>query len=762
MKAALLLLLASLWGATPALAQSASPAPPAKAESVVPPSAPTPGPAKAVGHVPPAAAAGPAKFPTGGYTAYSFQELGTPEGLRLMAGSVQGGVTYAVRQDQVLTAIRLHLIVANSAGFPANTKLEVTVNGDPVGAVTIGSAQHAATPIDLPIDPILFGGRNRIGFKLTGVKAVSCHLDEAKPWLTIAAASAVDFTADHLPLANNLALLPLPFFDSRDPRQLETSFVFARPPGNGTLEAAGIVASWLGGLAGYRGVHLPAVFGAVPPGNAIVFALTGDSLPNLALPRAAGPIVALIDNPIDHTGKLLLIMGRNADDLKEAARGLALGPNAARVGSVAAISRPEPPPWQPYDAPGWISDMHPVKFADLTAPGDLTSRGLRPAPIDIDFRSAPDYFNWVDSEIPMTLSFGVAPEQVVDLPASRLDIDLNGSPFRSVPLADSGSPFQSARPIHRGKVEIPPFLLTGRNRLSFYFDLKPSPKCDLAGAAGLTEHIDPDSTIDLSQSPHYAPMPNLSFFANAGFPFTRLADLSETAVVMPDDVGQDDVEAYLDTMALFGAATGYPTLRAAVVGPGEVKGVASRDLVLIGAYPRQPLLAAWSVRTGISMIDGNLYVRPRNWWDRVRLAVDWRNRDSHVAAVNDWLQTEPGGEGAIIAFRSPLDGARSVVAITGTDPAHVLAVARTLQSNGDIAKLQGDLVVEHDGQIASFRVARRYDVGSLARWTWLRWNLSDQPIVIAILLLVACAALSAVAFVILGMKARRRLQGANR
>jgi cellulose synthase (UDP-forming) len=174
------------------------------------------------------------------------------------------------------------------------------------------------------------------------------------------------------------------------------------------------------------------------------------------------------------------------------------------------------------------------------------------------------------------------------------------------------------------------------------------------------------------------------------------------------------------------------------------------------------LLGAWTSRTGITIENGQLHALPRSLWDRAQLLFDWRNQRNHASDVNDWVQAAPGGEGAIIAFRSPLDDNRSVVAITGTSPEQVAKVAGVLQASESVPKIQDDVVLMRAGDIETFRMARRYDVGSLARWTWLRWNLSDQPIVIAILLFAACAAMAAVAFVILGVKARRRLQGANR
>ncbi|HEY5209382.1 MAG TPA: cellulose biosynthesis cyclic di-GMP-binding regulatory protein BcsB [Stellaceae bacterium] len=748
---------ASAYGQTVAKPNAAVAAPPATA-----PATTNAAPAKDTSATAAQEPAAPAPFPASGYTSYTFKDLGAPQGLRLVEGSAEGGITYMVRRDEVITAARLRLMLENSAGFPADTKLDVTVNGDSIGTVDVGADRHGATPVDLPVDPILLGDYNRVSFKLVGVPLAACRINQTGPWMSVSPRSAMDITTDRLPLANDLAVLPLPFFDERDPHLVRTGFVFAKTPSMGELEASGIVASWLGGLAGYRGVHLPATFGTLPTGNAIVFAAGNESLPGLTLPHAAGPTLAIVPNPADPSGKLLLVMGRDTTDLKAAARGLALGHGAFKPGAVSAVAATDPGDRRPYDAPGWIADTHPVKFGDLTTADRLRSHGIRPEPISIDFRSAPDFFNWIDSTIPMTLRYHVSPEPIVDLTHSQLDVMLNNTPFRSIPLAQTGSLLDSGKPQHEGTVDIPPFLLTGRNRLNFYFDMQPSPQCDSTRASTLVEQIDPNSTLDLSQSPHYAPMPNLSFFANAGFPFTKSADLSHTAVVMPNTITPNDTEAFLETMALFGEATDYPTLRATVVRADDVNAQSNRDLLLIGSFQEQPLLGAWSARTGVTVERGDLHAVERSWWDRIQLLFDWRNRRSHVSEVNDWVQAAPGGEGALMGFRSPLNDDRSVVAITGTSPAQVAGVAGTLQSSDRVQKVQDDLVLIRANDIQSFRMTRRYDVGTLNRWTWLRWNLSDQPIVIAILLFAACAAMAAVAFVVLGIKARRRLQGANR
>jgi cellulose synthase operon protein B len=748
MRTAALALLLSL-AASAALAQP-QPAAPNQATTVVPPPAP------------PASPDNSRPFPASGYTSYSFKDLGAANGFRLIEGAPEGGVSYSVRRDEVITAARLHMILANSAGFPSDARLQVTLNGDQIGTVDVGGDRHDATAVDLPIDPVLLGDYNRVNFKLLGVTVTSCRVNDTGPWLTIGSTSAIDIASDRLPLASDLSILPLPFVDQRDPHAVVASFVFAQNPTPATLEAAGIVATWLGSLAGYRGAQLPAAIGSIPAGNAIVFVAGTDSLPGVALPQAVGPTVAVTQNPVDPLGKLLLIMGRDAADLKTAARGLAQGGAAIKAGAVSAVTPADTQERPAYDVPGWLPDNRPVKFSELASEDELSSHGFRPDEIRLDFKASPDYFNWIDTAIPLRLRFHVTPERVVNLGASQLDVAVNGNWFRSLPLAQGTAFLAPDIPNHEQTVNLPPYLLTGRNRLTFYFSMVPSPECDAAGAASLTEDIDPNSTIDVSETPHYMAMPNLSFFANAGFPFTRSADLARTAVVMPDTVTPDDIEAFLESMALFGEATGYSGTRATVVRASDVGTVANRDLLLIGSYTHQRLLGDWSYLTGLAVEGGELRATPRSSWEKFQMLFEWRDRRGDTGDVNDWLQTSQSGESALIGFQSPLNGDRSVVAVTGSDSAHVVQASQILQSSDRLAKVQDGLVLARGNDIQSYRLMPSYDIGTISRWTWLRWNISDQPIVIAILLFAGCAALGAVAFVVLGVKARRRLQGANR
>src|SRR3546814_20107123 len=113
--------------------------------------------------------------------------------------------------------------------------------------------------------------------------------------------------------------------------------------------------------------------------------------------------------------------------------------------------------------------------------------------------------------------------------------------------------------VNEGVVNIPPYLISGRNQLQYFYDLKPyiPGYCEGSLPENIVTAIDADTTIDFSNTIRYAPLPNLSFFVNSGYPFTRMADLSETAVVMQQRPSAPEIEAYLNILGLMGDATGY-------------------------------------------------------------------------------------------------------------------------------------------------------------------------------------------------------------
>jgi hypothetical protein len=110
--------------------------------------------------------------------------------------------------------------------------------------------------------------------------------------MEISGASQLELTVQKLETENNLALLPGPFFDPKDfNSKLSLPFVFSSAPAKSTLNAAGIISSWFGKLAAWRGARFPVQLDGIQGGNAIVFATLSDrpgflgQYPKIEVPR---------------------------------------------------------------------------------------------------------------------------------------------------------------------------------------------------------------------------------------------------------------------------------------------------------------------------------------------------------------------------------------------------------------------------------------------------------------------------------------------
>ena len=60
--------------------------------------------------------------------------------------------------------------------------------------------------------------------------------------------------------------------------------------------------------------------------------------------------------------------------------------------------------------------------------------------------------------------------------------------------------------------------------------------------------IEPTSTLTVKGLFHHAELPNLKLFTRAGYPFTKYADLSQTAVFIPQDASRSELTTMLNTM----------------------------------------------------------------------------------------------------------------------------------------------------------------------------------------------------------------------
>jgi len=702
----------------------------------------------------------------------SLRDLGIDYEITLRGVQGVAGVPFSVRNDQVVDQAALRLRYSYSPSLlPDLSHLKVTVNDVTVATLPVPTEQAGQVlERDIAIDPRLITDYNRINLQLIGHYTRECEdPDHTSLWANIDSASTLQLGWVPLPLNNDLSLLPVPFFDARDTRTLQLPFAFAAQPDAATLESAGIVASWFGALAGYRGARFSATRNAIPlEGNAVVVATPQHAPAGITLPQIAGPTLAVVTHPNDPNGKLLLVLGRDGGELRTAASALALGTPLSgpsmTIGALAKVT-----PRKPHDAPNWVPSDRPVRFAELVQrPSELNVRGYNPDLVRVGLQLPPDLFTWQTQGIPMDLRYRYTLPEGAD--KSALNISINDAfvttlPLNGLPRADSAMGMLRNKLRVRGtlpieqRVMLPtgPFSANSQLRFHFFFDRPQAGECkntfpDVSAA------IDDDSSIDLSGFAHFMAMPNLAAFGNAGFPFTRMADLSETGVVLPDTASSDDIANALTLFGRMGASTGYPALGNRILRAAQVREHPALDLLVLGSRDNQPLYSEWATHLPIGDGAQRRFVLS-DWAARQMprlFSADGRRTDLPTTAE---VSVRPApGDVVMMGFQSPLDAQRSVVAILADDPARVSDLFDAWFKPETLREFQGSVVLLHEGRVRSLAGNQTYHVGTLPPLLWLRWYFSHNPLLLALIVGLGCVLLALLARVLLRAQSRRRLR----
>ncbi|WP_175974293.1 cellulose biosynthesis cyclic di-GMP-binding regulatory protein BcsB [Burkholderia sp. BCC1047] len=766
--ASLFVLAAAMTGAFHTAALSAAPLPavPAAASTAAaaPDAAPTAVPAAA-----PVAASVPAAGLPATTVRVPFASLGAFDPLRLRGADDARTINAGVRLDRVITGARLRMTYAYSPSliFPLS-HLKVSVNGEVVATVPFDAARAGRTVTqEIPIDPRYFSDFNQIGLRLIAHYTLDHCEDPANSalWADVSPTSELILDESPVRLPNDLALLPAPFFDRRDNGRVRLPFVLPAAPDSATLRSAGVLASWFGALADYRHARFP-VSTALPADDQAVVVGTVATLPaGLALPPVNGPLLAVADNPAAPGRKLLVVTGRTAAEVDDAVATLVLG-RAALSGPAATVAHVDlGAPRKPYDAPRWLPVNRPIAFRELVNdPRQLEVRGTTPDAIRLNLRVPADLHSWNGAGVPITLRYRYTAPTVQD--NSTLAVEINDQLVKSYRLGPAQAEDAHGRmqlpllSVPEGRVtsdvDIPAFRVGSGNQLQFRFtlDSQKTGLCSSTATEPQRAAIDPDSTIDFSHFVHYAQLPNLAFFANSGFPFTRFADLSQTAVVMPDRPSPQELEAYLTMLGHMGEWTGFPALRVQVARPGDVAALSGhKDLLVIDGSPASPLLAQW--RTALPLAIGEQGAGGAGT-TRVAFTVKerWRNG---VGVADGGAHIEQAGPLAALAgFELPGSRGRSVVALTATGQPRLGDLLDVFENAGLVSQLQGDLALVRPGQVDSLRVGEPYVVGFVPWYARVWTEAARHPVVLGAVGVVAGLLLALGVFSVLQRIAARR------
>lgn len=699
----------------------------------------------------------------------SFAQIAPPPGSMVLRGSnPDGGVEFGMRSDEVVSKALLNLTYTPSPSLlPITSQLKVYLNDELMDVLPVTKEQLGKkVTAQIAVDPLYITDFNRVRLEFIGHYRDVCENPANNTvWLDVARNSSLDLTYRSLKVRNDLSHFPVPFFDTRDNRALELPMVFAASPDLQQQQAAGIIASWFGAKAGWRGQSFPVLFNTLPERNAIVFA-TNDRRPDFLRdhPAVNAPTIEMIDHPGNPYMKLLVVFGRDDKDLLKAAQGIASGNILFRGDSVTVDEVKPLRPRVPYDAPNWVRTDRPVTFGELkTYEQQLQSTGLEPASINLSLNLPPDLYLMRSTGIDMDLKYRYTMPPVKD--SSRMDISLNNQFLQSFNLDSTQdvNKLMLRLPVLQGlldgknDISIPALRLGAMNQLRFDFQyMNPMPGGTLENCITfqpVQNHvvIGDDSTIDFSDYYHFLPMPDLRTFANAGFPFTRMADLSDTVIVMPKTPSEAQVSTLLNTVGVVGGQTGLAGTSMTIVDEGSQIKNKDADLLLIGSIPQQ--------LKDDKHID--LLVNATQSWVKtpVRhhdLPSIYMDEDDRQASVQTGI-TSSGPMAAVVGFESPYYKQRSVIALLADSASGYNLLNGALNDSGKRAAMFGSVSVIRESDVSSLRVGDIYYVGHLPWFERVWFALSNHPVLLAIFAAISIVLLAWVLWRLLRIISRRRL-----
>jgi cellulose synthase (UDP-forming) len=500
-------------------------------------------------------------------------------------------------------------------------------------------------------------------------------------------------------------------------------------------------------------VRFPVTFGTIPAGNVILIAEHSSEIPAaLGVGAISGPTVTMAANPSDPTSRILILTGDNPDAIVMAAMSLTLHADTWQGPQTSIQSLTLPAARKPDDAPRWLSTdpANAATIGQLSQTGDLQGDGS--APVAIYLRLPPDLNFGEKQNLPFHLSYRY---NGIPLGAdSTLQVYVNGAFVSATPLPHS----DSASAVLDTVIPIPiydlrPFANT--IQLQFVFQPARAGNCAAAPPANLQGAILKDSYLDLSGIAHWTALPDLELFANAGYPFTRKADLADTAIVLPDQPTPAELEMFLTFMGHFGAQTGYPALNLTVTNAAGMSSDSAKDYLVLGTVDDQPALRTLDPSLPVGVDTTGLHLRDMHglfdrfaWWH------------PHASDRAGQLSTTGGLPDALLeAVEWPRGSGHSTVLVLLRDQAAIPGFLTAFLDASQSSDIAQSVSVLHDTHFSSYRIGTAaYRAGDISAYTRVTLLFQQFPWLIAVVTVILCFLIAALLQARLRRHARLRLQ----
>lgn len=698
---------------------------------------------------------------------YSLNAAANSRELRIDGMRPEMTIGFGGRYDRVVNDATLNLsFMISPAMVDTVSQLRVSMNQEVIGTIALKqSMANAVHQRSFKINPRLFTSYNQLKLELVSeVFNGQCTLASPAAWIEFLDASELELEFQQLRVANELSYFPEPWLDRNDFSSVQLNFVSSGIPSVATAEAHAVLASYFGQMADWRAIKIKhydiqsGVGRLLPdhrwrqewPRDHAIMTLTNAQRPAPFddLAKVDATTIQMVANPAYPAYKMLLILAPDEEQLRTAVSTFVLS-NQAMSGDKVVVQPQEIEAREAYEAPRWISTQRIVELDELIDhPSELQRSARNTSPVNIELRLPPDLFIWQRHGIPLDLKFRYTPPLTDD--ESRMLVSINDEFVKAFDLNETGSENTQERlriPILSGSliqdnnnVTFPSFRLGAVNRMQFRFDFGSlSEVCTtppLLNAQGL---IDGNSTIDLRGYDNYVALPNVQLFMKTGYPFTRWDDLSNTLVLVPEQLNSSLYETILMTIAKLSGTTGYPTVKLQLTQVNQLEAHVEKDLLVFGNATLQAFLQRFGDQT-----------------------LNEQVKQQHLAGRRELLYSPDlalqnnGPSAAVVGFQSPLSDEHSVVAITATSDSYLSRYREALIDDALSNNMTGFLAVLTPARVIAFETSSPYYVGNLSWWNRLKYHLAEYPVLVTVLALLALLTLVIALYRLFASKARTR------
>lgn len=495
-----------------------------------------------------------------------------------------------------------------------------------------------------------------------------------------------------------------------------------------------------------------------------------------------GPSLMLFSLKDDIYHSLIVITGRNPDEVLVAAKAFSLISLPLPDSSVTQIKDIQIPQIDPYTLKNGIEPGKTFRLSNLGFKTH-TFEGISPIPKGFSFRLPSDTHLSPNSQAVLSLNMAYGASMRED---SVLNIQLNDQFVAAVPCKDTdGGTYRNY------KVGL---LLSsmraGYNKLTISPQLTPliTEQCTMIQTGNLRLTVFEDSTFTAPSVDNWIEMPNLKAFMSDAFPFGRLADMRETVMLLPDGK-KSSVAAALNLIAIASQKIGFPPLglewRKNLMANTNLnagvpdKEMLDKDIIVVSEVSAIPENISSAAPLNLSPSGAVSYphlIRPKGYEQSEgkgffsNLIPRKGSQISDISVVDSKIvvtRFEPlitKDKAVLMQFQSPFDRKRSVVMLTAGNENDMTSISRVLwrpevqaACSGDTALINLTQTENKEFQTISLKLGSSYYLGGLTPLPFMEYYANTYPLWFIGVVILVCLSMALILYQMIKIRRKRRL-----